>query len=423
MPSATITTAAPTGRLLFAFGSRLGRHVVWAAVLVAAPALLPGTALAQASDWPAKPVTVVVGYAAGGNTDVMARMASKKLTEDLKQSFVVENRIGAGGALAAAYVAQAAPDGYTLFFAAAPQIAIVPQLQKVNYDPKKDFIPVSVFGTGPFILGISSSIPAKTIAEFVAYAKTRKINYGSSGAGSVAHLAGALFVNRAGLDAVHVPFRGSGQVTAALIGGQIDMFFGNAPDLVPQAENGKVTLLGVATPQRMKQLPNVPTIGETYPSTSLESWNGFLVPAKTPPEIIDKLARHVIAAAKDPATVAQLNALGIEANGTSPEEFAAQINREQAAVRRRDQGRQAAAGIARLRVQLPGMTPFGSEKQYLAISPARVYQTRSLCLCSTQCLMACRSGRNRNGWPTMKPCNASANTSGWRSDCSSSSSN
>ena len=174
-----------------------------------------------------------------------------------------------------------------------------------------------------------ASIPAKTLAEFVAYAKTRKINYGSSGAGSVAHLAGALFVNRAGLDAVHVPFRGSGQVTAALLGGQIDMFFGNASDLVPQAENGKVTLLGVATPQRMKQLPNVPTIGETYPSTSLESWNGFLVPAKTPPEIIDKLAKHVIAAAKDPATVVQLNALGIEANGTTPEEFAAQINREQ----------------------------------------------------------------------------------------------
>jgi tripartite-type tricarboxylate transporter receptor subunit TctC len=326
MPSAT-TTAASWPRS-FACTSGLAGRTVCGAMLMA-PVLVPGAALAQATDWPAKPVTVVVGYAAGGNTDVMARMASKKLTEDLKQSFVVENRIGAGGALAAAYVAQAAPDGYTLFFAAAPQIAIVPQLQKVNYDPKKDFTPVSVFGTGPFILGINSSIPAKTIAEFVAYAKTRKINYGSSGAGSVAHLAGALFVNRAGLDAVHVPFRGSGQVTAALLGGQIDMFFGNASDLVPQAENGKVTLLGVATPQRMKQLPNVPTIGETYPSTSLESWNGFLVPAKTPPEIIDKLARHVIAAAKDPATVAQLNALGIEANGTTPQEFAAQINREQ----------------------------------------------------------------------------------------------
>lgn len=297
--------------------------------LALAALLSSASAHAQATDWPARTVTVVVGYAAGGNTDVMARMASKTLSEKLKQSFVVDNRVGAGGALAAAYVAQAAPDGYTLFFAASPQIAIVPQVQSVNYDPKKDFAPVSVFGTGPFILGISSAIPAKTLAEFVAYAKTRKINYGSSGAGSVAHLSAALFVARAGLDAVHIPFRGSGQVTAALLGGQIDMFFGNASDLVPQAESGKVTILGVAMPQRMKQLPNVPTINETYPDMSLPSWNGFLVPAKTPPEIIDKLAKHVIAAARDPANVAALMALGIEPGGTTPEEFAAQINREQ----------------------------------------------------------------------------------------------
>jgi tripartite-type tricarboxylate transporter receptor subunit TctC len=300
-------------------------------LLPMAAALLLGTdaSSVHAQDYPTKPITLIVPFPAGGGVDVIGRIVADKLAAELGQPVVIDNRGGAAGVIGTRVAARAAPDGYTLFFAAAPQIAIVPQLQKVNYDPKKDFIPVSVFGTGPFILGISSSIPAKTIAEFVAYAKTRKINYGSSGAGSVAHLAGALFVNRAGLDAVHVPFRGSGQVTAALIGGQIDMFFGNASDLVPQAENGKVTLLGVATPQRMKQLPNVPTIGETYPSTSLESWNGFRVPARTPPEIVDKLARHVIAAAKDPATVAQLNALGIEANGTTPEEFAAQINREQ----------------------------------------------------------------------------------------------
>ena len=303
-------------------------HGMLGAALAAVALLAPASVYAQATDWPAKTVTVVVGYAAGGNTDVMARMASRSLSEDLKQNFVVENRIGAGGALAAAYVAQAAPDGYTLFFAASPQIAIVPHVQKVNYDPK-DFSPVSVFGTGPFILGISSAVPAKTLAEFVAYATTRKINYGSSGVGSIAHLAAALLVARANLDAVHIPFRGSGQVTAALLGGQIDMFFGNASDLVPQADSGKVTILGVATPQRMKQLPNVPTISETYPGMSLASWNGFLVPAKTPPEIIDKLAKHVIAAARDPANIAQLTALGIEPGGTTPEQFGALINKEQ----------------------------------------------------------------------------------------------
>jgi tripartite-type tricarboxylate transporter receptor subunit TctC len=295
----------------------------------AASLLLSAEACPQEIDWPTKPVTVVVGYAAGGNTDVMARMASKSLSENLKQSFVVENRIGAGGALAAASVAQAAPDGYTLFFAASPQIAIVPQIQKVNYDPKTSFVPVSVFGTGPFILGINAAIPAKTLREFVAYAKSRKINYGSSGAGSIAHLAAALLVSRAGIDAVHVPFRGSGQVTAALLGGQVHMFFGNASDLVPHAENGRVTLLAVAAPARMKQIPNVPAIGETYSDMSLQSWNGFMVPAQTPPPIIDKLARHAIAVAKDPAIVAQLAALGIESNGTTPAEFAAQIRREQ----------------------------------------------------------------------------------------------
>jgi tripartite-type tricarboxylate transporter receptor subunit TctC len=331
-------------------------------MFIVAPMLVSGVPSARATDWPAKPVTVVVGYAAGGNTDVMARMASKKLSEDLKQSFVVENRIGAGGALAAAYVAQAAPDGYTLFFAAAPQIAIVPQLQKVNYDPSKDFVPVSVFGTGPFILGINSSIPARTIAEFVAYAKTRKINYGSSGVGSVAHLAGALFVNRAGLDAVHVPFRGSGQVTAALLGGQIDMFFGNASDLVPQFESGKVTLLGVATPQRMKQLPNVPTIGETYPSTSLEkvgtaSWRR--------PRPLQRSSTSL------PSTSSRRRA-----TPQPRRSWRRSVSRRTAPRRKNSWPR--SAGSSRSSTtpsrppscsrnkrwsQLPGMTPFGSEKQ------------------------------------------------------------
>jgi tripartite-type tricarboxylate transporter receptor subunit TctC len=328
MRSAKKMTDSSKSRPIFPWRSARKRGVL-ALALAGAALFAPTSAHAQAMDWPSRSVTVVVGYAAGGNTDVMARMASKTLSEDLKQSFVVDNRIGAGGAIAATYVAQSAPDGYTLFFAASPQIAIVPQVQKVTYDPRKDFAPVSIFGTGPFILGISSSIPAKTLAEFVTYAKTRKINYGSSGAGSVAHLAAALLVARAGLDAVHVPFRGSGQVTAALLGGQIDMFFGNASDLVPQAESGKVRILGVATPQRMKQLPNVPTISETYPGMSLTSWNGFLVPAKTPREIVDKLAKHVTAAARDPANAAQLTTLGIEPNGTTPEEFAAQIDREQ----------------------------------------------------------------------------------------------
>jgi tripartite-type tricarboxylate transporter receptor subunit TctC len=274
-------------------------------------------------------VTIVVPYAAGGNTDIMARMASQKLTEAFKQSFIVDNRVGAGGALAANYVAQAAPDGYTLFFAAAPLIAVLSKVQKVNYDPHGDFIPVSIFGTGPFILAINSAIAAWNISEFVAYARNNKINYGSGGTGSVGHLAGALFVARGGFDAVHIPYRGGGPAMTALLGGQVDMYFGNAAEIIPQVESGKVRIIGVAAQSRMKQLPDAPTVSETYPDFSLSSWNGFLVPARTPRVIVDKLAREVIAASRDPAVVSQLTKLGIEPNGTTPEEFAAQIVREQ----------------------------------------------------------------------------------------------
>jgi tripartite-type tricarboxylate transporter receptor subunit TctC len=297
--------------------------------LTALALVLSGAAAPEAAEWPTRTVTVVVPYAAGGNTDIMARMVSQKLTEALGHGFIVDNRVGANGALAASYVAQAAPDGHTLFFAAAPIIAVLPKVQKVNYDPRKDFTPVSVFGTGPFVLAIASRIPAHTIAEFVAYGKAHPVTYGSGGTGSLGHLAGALFLARTGLEAVHVPYRGGGPAMTALIGAQIDMYFGNASEIVPAAGNGAIRILGVATDTRMRQLPQVPTIGETYPDFALSSWNGFLAPAKTPREIVDKLAAQVIAAAHDPTVIARLADLGIEANGTTPDAFAAQIAREQ----------------------------------------------------------------------------------------------
>jgi tripartite-type tricarboxylate transporter receptor subunit TctC len=304
-----------------------GPKLLIAGLIAGILSVAPGRADAQ--DWPTRAVTVVVPFAAGGNTDIMARMASQRLAEELKQPFVVENRVGAAGALAATHVAKAAPDGYTLLFGAAPLIAVVPQIQKVTYDPIKDFAPVSIFGTGPFVLGISSAIPAKTVPEFVAYAKSRQINYGSAGQGSIGHLSGALFVSRAGLDAVHIPYRGGAPALAALLAGQIEMYFGNASELIPQADSGKIRILGVATERRMTQLPDVPTIGEFYPNFQLSSWNGFLAPARTPKEIVDKLAKHTIAAAKDPKIGEQLVKLGIEPNGTTPAEFTAVISKEQ----------------------------------------------------------------------------------------------
>jgi len=297
--------------------------------VVLAAIVAPAVGQGQRTDWPARTVTVVVPFAAGGNTDMMARLASQRLSETFNQSFVVENRVGAGGAIAASYVALAVPDGYTLLFAAAPQIAVLPHVQKVNYDQLKDFTPVSVFGTGPFILAISGGIPAKTIPEFVKYASTRQLSYGSGGVGSVGHLSGALFVARAGINAVHVPYRGGAPAMTGLLGGQVDMYFGNAADIIPHAEGGKVRIIGVATAKRMEQLPDVPTVGETFPGFALSAWNGFLVPARTPSVIVDKLANAVIAASKDAAVIEQLRKLGVEPNGTTSEEFAAQITREQ----------------------------------------------------------------------------------------------
>jgi tripartite-type tricarboxylate transporter receptor subunit TctC len=288
--------------------------------------LIPQVALTQSVDWPSRPVAVIGPYAAGGNNDIMARLASQWLSERLNQRFVVENRVGAGGALAATYVAQAAPDGYTLLFAASPQIGLVPYVQKVNYDPIKDFVPVSAFGSGPFMLAINAAIPAKTVAEFVAYAKSRAINYGSAGIASVGHLSAALFVANNKLNATHVPFRGGGPAMIALLGGQIDMYFGNASEIIPNAENGSIRILGVAANEPLKQLPQVPVIKDN----AVPTWNGFFAPANTPRPIVDKLAQYIIAATRDPAVQASLLKLGIEPNGTTPEEFASWIKRDQA---------------------------------------------------------------------------------------------
>lgn len=282
---------------------------------------------ARADDaWPSKAITVVVGFAAGGNTDLMARLAAQKLSSRLKQPVVIDNRPGAGGSLAATYASQAAPDGYTLLFAASPQIVIGPQMQKVGYDPVKDFAPISSLGSGPSVLSIRSSLPAKTFAEFVDYAKRNSISYGSGGVGTISHLLSAFFISRAGINGVHVPFRGSGLTTTAVLGGQIDMYFANASDVMPYKEDNRINLLAVAARKRMTQLPAVPTIEESYPGSNipsggLPSWNGLFAPSATPTSIIQMLATHMMAIAKEPDVVARLEQSGIVPEGTSPDEF------------------------------------------------------------------------------------------------------
>ncbi len=236
------------------------------------------TLQARADDWPTRTVTVVVPYAPGGNTDMMARLASQYLSEKLGQSFVVENRAGGGGSLGAVQVAHAPPDGYTFLFGASTQIINIPLMEKVSYDPEKDFAPVSIFGAGPYLLGVKSSLPVSTLQELVDYAKARpgKLNYSTAGAGGSLHPPTTqMFLSRAGLDMVAIPYKGGAPAMAALVAGDVDVYFGNASELMAQGDNDRIKILAVSTPKRLEQLPNVPTVAETFPGYDTSSWNGF----------------------------------------------------------------------------------------------------------------------------------------------------
>ncbi|MGE3158129.1 MAG: Bug family tripartite tricarboxylate transporter substrate binding protein [Xanthobacteraceae bacterium] len=283
--------------------------------------------------WPERPVTVIVPYSAGGNTDTMARMASEWLSVQLKQRFVVENRVGAGGTIAAAFVAQSKPDGYTLLFGAAPQLLIAPLIQKVSYDARKDFAPVAVFGTGPHVMAVHASVPGKTIGDFITYAKANpgKVNYASGGQGTSGHLHAALFASRAGLDMVHVPYRGGAPATADLLAGQVQMYFGNAAELLPHIGSDKIRLILVSSARRMPQLPDAPTLEELFPGFKLPPWNGFLAPAATPKPILELLAKETVAATKNPAIVQRLSDLGIEPGGPMLDGFQKDIDQSRSA--------------------------------------------------------------------------------------------
>jgi len=296
-----------------------------AALAGAALLLAAGPALAQ--DWPQRPVRVIVPFAAGGNTDTIARIVTERLTTVFGQQFVVENRVGAGGGIAAEFVAKSPSDGYTLIMAAVSQIAILPYIQKIAYDPVKDFAPVSNIGTNPFVLGVHESVPARNVKEFVEYAKGRsgQLNYASGGNGTIGHLSGALFVSRAGLAMTHVPYKGGGPAVADLVAGTVQMYFGNASELIQHSKSGKIRLLGVSSENRAPQLPEVPAIAESFAGFRTLTWNGLLAPAGTPPAIVNRLSAEVQKIVREPAVVARLTSIGVDPLGSTPAEFVEMI--------------------------------------------------------------------------------------------------
>jgi len=285
-------------------------------------ALAPLSALAQAK-WPERPVRIVVPYAAGGNTDAIARLASERLTNAFGTQFIVDNRAGAGGAIAAEFVSKAPADGYTLFVAALSQFGPVPLTQKVNYNALKDFAPISNIGANGFVIAVHNSVPVKNLKEFIDYVKARpnQLNYGSGGNGSLTHLAAALFLQRAGIQMVHVPYKGGAPALADTLAGQVQMYAGSPSELIPHAKTGKLHLLGLSSPARNPQLPDVPTIAETLPGFKATTWNGLLAPAGTPPAVIDRLAQEMAKAFKDPVFLDKLARLGLDPVPGSPQEF------------------------------------------------------------------------------------------------------
>jgi tripartite-type tricarboxylate transporter receptor subunit TctC len=290
--------------------------------------LFPVAVLAQS--WPTKPVRVIVPFPPGGVTDSIARITAEWLTQRLGQPVVADNRPGASGAIAADLVARAEPDGYTLFSAATPQLAIVPYVQKINYDPVKDFSPISIVGTNAFALGCNTEkTPVKSLGELVEYAKARpgQLNYGSPGSGSVGHLSMALFLERAGLKMEAVLYKGGGPAMADLVAGVVNCYFGNYNELLPHAGgSGRVRILATSGEKRARQLPDVPTVAEQgYPGFRTETWNGYVAPANTPREVIDRIQREIAMGCKDATFVARLDRIGVDAVCSTPAAFSQAI--------------------------------------------------------------------------------------------------
>ena len=281
---------------------------------------------ATAQSWPQKPLKVIVPFPPGGVTDSIARITAEWLTQRLGQPVVPDNRPGASGAIAADLVARAEPDGYTLLSAASPQLAVVPHVQKISYDPIKDFAPISIVGTNAFALGCNSEkTPAKSLAEFVEYARARpgQLNYGSPGSGSIGHLTMALFLARAELKMEAVLYKGGGPVMTDLLAGHVNCYFGNFNELLPHAGGGRVHLLATSGEKRARQLPDVPTVAEQgYPGFRTETWNGYVAPAGTPREIVERIAREIAAGCKDATFVARLDKIGVDPVCSTPAEFA-----------------------------------------------------------------------------------------------------
>ena len=286
-------------------------------------------AFAQA--YPAKPIHIVQPYQAGGPAEGLARMVGNKMAARLGQTVLIETKLGAGGTIATGYVAKAPADGYTVLLAHVGPIALSPATQKdLPYDVLRDFEPVCQLVATPLLLVVRNDIPARTVKEFIDYAKANpgQLTYGSIGVGSTSHLAGAMLDAMTGTKTLHVPFKGSAQTLVEMIGGRISYSFIGVSGSIQQARAGQIRALAVTTQKRSSNLPDIPSVAETVPGFELNSWYGLMVPTGTPKAVVMKLQQEAVLAVKAPDVLEWMKINGLDPQGSTPEEFGALVRSE-----------------------------------------------------------------------------------------------
>ena len=311
---------------------------------IAGMALL-GIGSAGAQDFPTRPIKWVVPYPAGGSTDILARIIGQYLSERIGQQVIIENKPGGGNNIGTEFVVNSAPDGYTLLLVNPAHGINATLYPKLTFNFMRDIAPVAGLMRVPNVMEVNPQVPAKTVAEFIAYAKANpgKINWASSGNGTSVHLSGELFKAMAGIDLTHVPYRGSAPALTDMISGQVHVMFDNMPSSLPHIQAGKLRALAVTTTTRSEALPDVPTVADTVPGYEASAWFGMGVPKNTPRAIIDKLNKEVNAALADPKIKARLAELGGMLIAGTPEDFGKVIARRDRQVGEGDQVRQRAA--------------------------------------------------------------------------------
>ena len=298
------------------------KKIAW---LIGALAVVACGTVAAQQPYPNKPIRLVVGFPPGGNTDTVARIVGQKLGERLGTQVVIDNRGGAGGTIGTEMVANANPDGYTLTMGTTTTHAIAPAAYaKLRYDPVKDFAPIALVANAPYLLVVNSSVPAKSLKEFIAYAKSQpgKLNYASAGTATTTHLVMATLASRAGLDMRHIPFKGNGPATTAVLSGEVQALFGGVPPLLPHVNGGKIRALAVSSGKRNPSMPDVPTVSEAaFPGFDMQLWLGFFAPKGTPPAIIKRLESELVQIAQSADMKEQLTRQGLEAASASAAEL------------------------------------------------------------------------------------------------------